>query len=350
MENNSFKISDITLSYHQPSFVIAEVAQAHDGSLGSAHALIEAVSRTGVNAIKFQTHIADNESTIHEPWRVKFSYQDNTRFEYWKRMEFTKDQWKGLQHHALEKGLIFLSSPFSMEAFFLLNELGVPAWKVASGEINNLQLLDSMATTGKPILFSSGMSTWSDLDTAVDRIKQSSCPFAVFQCTTSYPCPPEDTGLNIITEIKERYNCIAGLSDHSGTIFPSLAAVALGAKIIEVHVAFSKDCFGPDTSSSLTINELSYLVEGIRYIEKALSNPINKSFIREEFLKLKKLFGKSVVANRDLHREHIISIEDLSLKKPGYGFPPEKIYDLCSRKLKVSLKKNDVLKEEHFEK
>ena len=139
--------------------VIGEVSQSHDGSLGMAHAFIDAIAKAGADAVKFQTHIAAAESTPQEPWRVKFSKQDASRYDYWKRMEFTSEQWQGLADHAQEKGLIFLSSPFSVEAVGLLERIGMPAWKVASGEVNNKVLLDAMLKTRKPILLSSGMST-----------------------------------------------------------------------------------------------------------------------------------------------------------------------------------------------
>src|SRR5215467_15257875 len=147
--------------------IVAEVAQAHDGSLGTAHAFIDACARAGADAIKFQTHIASAESTPGEPWRVKFSRQDASRYDYWKRMEFTAEQWRGLAEHANERGLIFLSSAFSFAAVELLERLGMSAWKVGAGEVTNLPLLERMARTGKPVLLSSGMSTWAELDAAV---------------------------------------------------------------------------------------------------------------------------------------------------------------------------------------
>ena len=141
-----------------PCTVIAEIAQAHDGSLGAAHAYIDYAARAGAHAVKFQTHIADAESTPSEPWRTRFSRQDETRLDYWRRMEFTAEQWAGLKRHADDRELLFLSSPFSMEAVALLNEVGVAGWKVASGEITNFRMLDAMASTGQPVILSTGMS------------------------------------------------------------------------------------------------------------------------------------------------------------------------------------------------
>ena len=137
MSSEVIKIKGRKIGKGQPVFIIGEIAQAHDGSLGAAHAYIDAIANTGADAVKFQTHIAEAESSPRERWRVNFSYQDKTRFDYWKRMEFTLEQWKGLKKHAEEKGLIFLSSPFSSEAVEILERIGVSAWKVASGEVNN---------------------------------------------------------------------------------------------------------------------------------------------------------------------------------------------------------------------
>ena len=146
-------------SSHNPCLIIAEVAQAHDGSLGAAHAYIDAIADAGADAVKFQTHIAEAESTPHEPWRVKFSKQDATRYDYWKRIEFTEEQWLGLKQHADERNLIFLSSPFSIEAVDLLTRIGVRYWKIASGEVSNLPMLEHILKTRLPIILSSGMSS-----------------------------------------------------------------------------------------------------------------------------------------------------------------------------------------------
>src|SRR4051812_45843260 len=151
--------------------IVGEVALSHDGSLGLAHAFIDAIARAGADAVKFQTHIAAAESTPAEPWRVRFSSQDPTRYDYWKRMEFTADQWLTLKRHADERKLIFLSSPFSVEAVQLLHRVGVPAWKVASGEISNGPLFDAVLETRLPILLSTGMSDLTEIDRAVARVQ-----------------------------------------------------------------------------------------------------------------------------------------------------------------------------------
>ncbi len=329
--------------------IIAEIAQAHDGSLGAAHAYIDAVARAGADAVKFQTHIAEAESTPAEPWRVRFSLQDERRYEYWKRTAFTEAQWTGLAAHAQECGLAFLSSAFSIQAVEMLERIGVPAWKVGAGEITNLPMIERMAQTRKPVLLSSGMAGWSDLDAAVALVRSQSAPVAVFQCTSVYPCPPEKIGLNVIPQIRSRYQCAAGLSDHSGTIYPSLAAVALGAEMIEVHVTFSRECFGPDVSSSVTTQELAQLAAGVRFLEKALAHPVDKDAERVALHETRSIFGRSLVAARELPAGHTISAADLVLKKPGTGIPPHRLAEIVSRRLRRDVGIDMLLSEEDLE-
>lgn len=347
--NESFKIADFQVGDGHPAFVIAEIAQAHDGSLGTAHAYIDAVAKTGANAIKFQTHIAAAESTPDEKFRVNCFPQDATRFDYWKRMEFSRSQWRDLAAHAAEKGLIFLSSPFSMEAVDLLEELDIAAWKIGSGETNNLPMLHKVGKTSKPVLLSTGMSSWAEIDEAVSTVKDAGADLAIFQCTTSYPCPPEKVGLNIISELRARYKYPVGLSDHSGTIFPSLAAITLGAKFIEIHTVFSKECFGPDVKSSVTISELGQLVQGVRFIESTLNSPIDKNEQSAQLEELSRLFGKSLYARHPLPKGHVLSIEDISLKKPGTGIPAKRLNDVLGKRLTKGYEIDEQLREIDFE-
>ena len=318
--------------------LIGEVAQAHDGSLGTAHAFIDAIAAAGADAVKFQTHIAAAESTPAEPWRVRFSLQDERRYDYWKRMEFTEEQWAGLKAHAEERGLLFLSSPFSVEAAEMLERLGMKAWKVASGEVSNPVLLDYLIGTGKPILLSTGKSPLEEIDAAVRRIKDP----VVMQCTNEYPCPPEKVGLNLIPLFRERYGCAVGLSDHSGTIYPGLAAVTLGAEVLEVHVTLSREAFGPDVPASLTTAELRQLVEGVRFLERAL--PVDKDAMAVEIEPLRRVFTKSVVARFDLPEGTVLAPEHLAVKKPGGGIPAARMSELIGGRLRRAVKADEPLR------
>lgn len=313
--------------------IVGEVAQAHDGSLGMAHAFIDAIANAGADAVKFQTHIAEEESTPSEPWRVKFSRQDASRYDYWKRMEFTREQWLGLKQHADERGILFMSSPFSEAAVELLSEIGMSVWKIASGEIGNLPLLRRIAKTGEPVILSSGMSDLTELDEAIEVFRDSGNRLAVLQCTSAYPCPPELVGLNVLDTLRERYQVPVGLSDHSGDIFAGLAAVTLGAEVLEVHVAFSREMFGPDVKASVTTTGLRDLVRGCRDIEKMIDSPIEKAALSQEVAGLRKMFTKSVVAGADLSAGTILTSEHLKLKKPGNGTTARQLPQLLGRKL-----------------
>lgn len=323
--------------------VIGEVAQAHDGSLGLAHAYIDAIADAGADAVKFQTHIAAAESTPNEPWRVKFSQQDATRYDYWKRMEFTEQQWLGLRRHADHRGLFFLSSPFSIEAVELLERVGVAAWKVASGELTNSAMLARMLASRIPILISTGMSALSEIDVAVERIRAAGVPFALLQCTTAYPCPPERIGINMLSTYRNRYGSAIGLSDHSGTIYPGLAAAALGADVLEVHVTLSRQMFGPDVSASVTTEELKQLVDGIRFIETMLANPLDKDLVSQEMAPLRNLFTKSVVARVQIPAGTVLSEEHLAAKKPGTGIPAARLPALIGARTLRAIEQDELL-------
>jgi N-acetylneuraminate synthase len=329
--------------------IIGEVAQAHDGSLGLAHAFIDAIAAAGADAVKFQTHIAAAESTPTEPWRVKFSHQDDSRFDYWKRVQFTETQWQGLKRHADLKGLLFLSSPFSLEAVELLERVGVAAWKVASGELSNVQMLDRLAATGRPIILSTGMSELEEIDVAVSRVKAHNLPLAVLQCTSEYPCPPEKVGVNLIPFFRDRYRCAVGLSDHSGKTYPAMAAATLGADIVEVHVTLSREMFGPDVPVSVTTSELRELVEGVRFIEKMMAHPVNKDVMAGEMTGLRTIFSKSLVARIDLEGGTILREEHLVAKKPGSGIPIARLPEVLGTRLRRSLKADELLLNEDIE-
>lgn len=328
--------------------VIAEVAQTHDGSLGAAHAFIDAAAAAGADAIKFQTHIASAETTPAEPWRKRFSPVDESRYDYWRRMEFSLEQWRGLKEHADKCELHFLSSPFSMAAVELLNRVGVSAWKVASGEINHHPLLDAMAQTGLPMMLSTGMSPIEEIDAAVERVR-SHAPVAVMQCTSMYPTPPEFVGLNLIPEFRERYGCSVGLSDHSATIYPGLAAVTLGIELIEVHITLSREMFGPDVIASITTDELRQLVEGVRFIEKMRACPGDKAALPESVTSLREIFMKSIVATRGLEKGSVLTLDDLTSKKPGTGIPAKDLYTLIGRKLVRSIECDEQLHPDDLE-
>lgn len=314
--------------------IIAEIGQAHEGSLGIAHSYIDALSNTGVTSIKFQTHIAKAESSEFEDFRVKFSYEDKTRFDYWKRMEFTIDQWAGLKNHCEDKNIEFLSSPFSNKAVDLLEKIGVKRYKIGSGEVNNYLMLEKICNTGKPILLSSGMSSYIELDKTVDFIKGKGNDVSIFQCTTSYPSASGEWGLKLIPEFIDKYNVPVGFSDHSGDIYACLAAATLGASLIEFHAVFDKSMFGPDAKSSLTIQEIKKMVTGVIQIKNDMDSYNNLKKDNSKFKVVKSIFEKSLAINKDLNKYHTLTFDDLEAKKPANkGVPASEFKSLIGRKL-----------------
>lgn len=331
---------------HGPCLVVAEVAQSHDGSLGQAHACIDAAAGSGADAIKFQTHIASAESTPAEPWRVRFSQQDATRYDYWRRMEFSEEQWRGLARHARARGLAFLSSPFSLEAAQLLSRIGLSGWKVASGEVGMAPVLDFMRSSQLPIMLSTGMSRLAEIDRSVATLGGARPELAVLQCTSIYPTAAEKVGLNVIDTFRKRYDgASVGLSDHSGTMWAGLAAAARDIDVLEVHVTFSRQMFGPDVTSSITFDELRQLVEGVRFIERAVASPVDKDSVAAELAGMRQLFFKSVVVRENLPAGTVLEPQHLTAKKPGTGIPADRLNLLLGRRLSRDVARDQILTE-----
>jgi N-acetylneuraminate synthase len=209
----------------------------------------------------------------------------------------------------------------------------MPAWKVASGEVASRPLLERMLAHGGPILLSTGMSPIDEVDAAVALVRRAGRPFAVMQATTAYPCPPERLGLNMLGVYRERYGCPVGLSDHSATIYAGLAAVTLGCNLLEVHVTLSREMFGPDVAASVTTAEMRQLVDGVRFIERAKTSPVDKDALARELRPLREMFGKSVVSRTALPAGTVLRSDHLTVKKPGTGIPAVELTRVVGRKL-----------------
>jgi len=280
---SGFDIGSKHIGDGAPCFVIAEVGLAHDGSLRIAHDFIDAIATTGADSVKFQCHIGDET----DEWRIAPKWSSESRQDYWRRTGFSAIEWSGLEAHARERGLIFLCSPFSVEAVGLLDPL-VPAWKVPSGMITDDEVLDAIRATNKPALLSAGMATYLEINDAIGRLGGPEWARPM-ECTSLYPCPIEKVSwVNV---------CIwKGLSDHSGDTIAGLYASFFGCDVLEVHVKLSEYDQGPDASSSLTIPKLKELIEGIRFIETAKANPVDKDEMAKELEPMRRIFMRQPVA------------------------------------------------------
>ena len=332
-------------------YIIAEIGQTHEGSVNQCIAFIDAIKKAGANAVKFQMHIADEESSPNEEWRTKFSFQDATRYDYWKRMEFSLQQWQTIRNYAKEKKLDFICSPFSEKAVDYLSLLNVDAWKVGSGEVISYNMIDKIIKTNKPIYISSGISDWNEIDEFIGYLKNKHANFTVMHCTTQYPTPLENVGINNITEMKKRYNTPVGLSDHSGTIYPALYAYFLEAEAIEIHVTLSRYMFGPDVSSSLDIDELTQLVKMLQNFEILSECKTNKNLVSQKLIDIKNIFSKKAIAKKNIDALSPISLIDFEFKKAKEcGISELFLREAIGEKIIKNIKAGNVLTADYFDK
>lgn len=322
--------------------LIAEIGSVHDGSFGNAQKLIEAAAAAGANAVKFQTHIAEAESLASAPAPSYFSAEP--RMEYFRRTGFSLEQWRKLAAHAMEHGVTFLSSPFSLEAVDLLEQVGVSAYKIPSGEVSNIPLLEKIAKTGKPVLLSSGMSAWAELDLAVATVR-AACPTTVMQCSSAYPCPPERVGLNVIGEMAARYGLPVGYSDHTLGLAAPIAAVTLGAVVVEKHFTFSRQMYGSDAKHSMEPHEFKLMAEALREVVAMRAHPVDKNDA-SPYADMKRIFEKSIVTALAVPAGEALTLDMLAFKKPGDGIPARDYALLIGRRAKRNLSADHKLTED----
>lgn len=270
------------------TLVVAEIGNNHDGSLGNLLRLIQCSAICGVDAVKIQYHLAEYECIEGDnvwPQRFEWHPQDETRKDYWERMSLSDNALEHIALQCMKCNVGLIVSPFCVEAVDHVENLDIDifAYKIASGEVNNLALLRALKTTRKPVVLSTGMSNTQELNTAVCELLIE--PYAVellyvLQCTTEYPTPASNVGMNVVDVLCRNMLWKGGLSDHSGTIYPSVIAAYLGAYMVEVHVCFNKAQFGADITSSVTFKRLRDLVHGVRFAESLRANPINKDFYK----------------------------------------------------------------------
>jgi N-acetylneuraminate synthase len=312
----------------------------HDGSLGTAIRMAEVAADAGADAVKFQLHDADAETVRDAPPPPYFTGEP--RWEYFRRTAFTDEQWRRLRDACAAAGVEFLCSAFSLEAVDRLERFGVARYKIGSGEVTNLELVRRVAATGKPVLLTSGMSTWSELDAAVEAAGRD---VTVLQCTSAYPTPPERVGLNVLEQLRARYRKPVGLSDHTLGNYAAYAAVALGATVVEKHFTLSREMYGPDARFATEPAEFADLVRGIRAIETMLAHPVDKDDL-EGLREMKRVFEKSVVTVAEIPAGSRIERSMLAAKKPGTGIPAARLDEIVGRTAKIDLAADTVVTEE----
>lgn len=327
------------------NLIIAEIGSVHDGSFGNALKLIDLAAKCGANSVKFQTHIASAETVVNAPSPSYFNSE--SRYEYFIRTSFSKAQWIELKAYAEDLNLLFLSSPFSLEAIELLEDIDIKAYKIPSGEITNHPLLEEVAKLKKPVLLSSGMSNWSELDEAVSII-QGACPLVVMQCSSQYPCRASNVGINIISEIRKRYSVQVGFSDHTLGYAAPISAAAHGATVIEKHLTFSRGMYGSDAPHSMEPQEFILMAKEIRDAWVILENPVNKSS-NEQYQEMKNVFEKIILAKKEIMAGETLEFNKLSFKKAGLGTSASRWSSLVGLKAKRNIATDEKIMGEDFE-
>lgn len=328
-------------------FIIAEAGVNHNGDVLLAKRLIDAAKEAGVDAVKFQTFKADQMITKFAP---KASYQKTTTKEYEsqydmvKNLELTYDEFSVLKEYCDTIGIIFLSTPFDIESIEFLDALNVPLFKIPSGEVTNLPYLLRVAATFKPVIMSTGMSTIEEIGDAVSVLRQyGNKELILLHCNTEYPTPFEDVNLNAMLTLKKAFQTAVGYSDHTLGIEVAIAAVALGAKVVEKHFTLDKNMKGPDHKASLNPSELQLMVQSIRNIENALGNEEKKPSKSE--LKNRDIARKSIVASRAIREGEIFSEYNLAVKRPGNGISPFRWFEMMGKAAKRDFDKDELIEE-----
>lgn len=326
-------------------YIIAEAGVNHNGDIELAKKLIEEGAKSGADAVKFQTFKA---STLSSKTAKKAEYQkqttdsEETQYEMLKKLELDYSVHEELMAYANDHGVQFLSSAFDLESIDLLVELDIPLFKVPSGEITNLPYLRKTAQTGKPIILSTGMCTLGDIEKAIQVLQENNAEdITVLHCNTEYPTPMKDVNLLAMNTIGSAFDVKVGYSDHTLGIEVPIAAVALGAQVIEKHFTLDKTMEGPDHKASLDPTELKEMVDAIRNIEVALGDGI-KTPTESEKANMS-IARKSIVAKTEIQEGEIFSEKNLTIKRPGTGISPMKWDEVIGKKARENYNEDDVI-------
>jgi N-acetylneuraminate synthase len=321
-----------------PVFVIAEAGINHDGDMGKARDLVAAAADAGATAVKFQTHLPEMEMLRDGETA---DYVGESLFDLLKR-----DQHLELKDYAESLGIVFISTPFSREAADLLDSVGVPAFKIGSGEMTNHPFLRHVAGKGKPVILSTGMSTLEEVGDSVAVVTELNPDLILMQCTSTYPSRYEDINLHVLETYRERFGVPVGLSDHSEGVYTCLGAVALGASVLEKHFTLDRNWPGPDQKASIEPRELEELVRGARAVKAALG--ARKEVIADE-VPVQRMARESVVALVDLRPGTVISSDMVWVKRPGTGIPAREMDKVIGRRVKRAVAAETLLSWEDLE-
>lgn len=339
------RIDDRLVGEGEPCFIIAEAGVNHNGDVSLAKKLIDVAKESGADAVKFQTFRAEEVVTMSAekaPYQKEATGTEGSQIDMIKKLELSETDFRDLFAYARLKGIILLSSPFDKGSVDLLDQLGVPAFKIPSGEITNFGLLRHIARKRKPIIISTGMSTSGEVEEALEVIRKEGVEdIILLHCVSCYPARIGDMNLRVMGTLRRVFKLPVGLSDHTlGTTIP-IAAAALGASVIEKHFTLDKDLPGPDHRASLEPEELKQSVKAIHQVELAIGDGKRRLTAEEE--RIKKLVRRSIVAKADIPKGTIITEEMLDIKRPGTGIEPKYIESVVGNVAKTTIRPDEVI-------
>lgn len=335
----SFRIGNKKVGNASPVYIIAEACDNHMGDLNVAHEMCRLAKLSGADAIKFQHHLVDEEMLPEVPSSDNF---EEPLYEFLKKNALSIECHKSLKEYCESLDITYLCTPFSWSAARELSQLDVLAYKIGSGEMTDIPTLVKIANLGKPMLISTGMSDFEEIDRTYSALAQQKVEFALMNCVSEYPPVYEDMNLNVIGRMKEEFSAaVIGHSDHSPDLFTSFAAVALGAKILEKHVIIDKRTPGPDQSVSIDFVELAALVEGVRKIEASLGN---KKVVHDRESQIRAWALRSLVSIKNIKKGQVITKDMIWSKRPGTGIPSYKMEQFIGRVASRDIVANTMLK------
>ena len=304
-------------------FIIAEAGVNHNGDINLAYQLVDAAKAAGVDCIKFQTFKSDNlvSHTAQKAEYQKAATGDSSQQYMLKQLELSFDEFVSLKKYCDRKGICFLSTPFDFESIEFLNSIEMPFWKIPSGEVTNYPYLVALAKTGKPVVMSTGMCEMQEIEDAIAVLRENgTSDIKLLHCNTEYPTPYEDVNLRAMKTLRDAFGVEVGYSDHTKGIEVPIAAVAMGASVIEKHFTLDRNMEGPDHKASLEPQELKQMVDSIRHIEAALGSGDKKPSPSEK--KNMSVARKSIVAAARIKAGDILTEENITVKRPGNGICP----------------------------
>ncbi len=339
------RLEDFGIGSSSRAFVIAEIGVNHDGRLDRALELVSAAKKAGADAVKFQTFKAErlvSGDASQAAYQRRNTGRRETQLEMLKRLELTNDEFLKISNYCKKLGILFLSTPFDFDSADFLHEIGMPIFKISSGDLTNIPFISHVAAFARPMIISTGMANLSEISLAAKTISSKNASYAILHCTSSYPADYNDINLLAMNILRKKFRAIVGYSDHSEGIEVAIAAAALGAKIIEKHFTLDRRLPGPDHRASIEAGELEEMIRAVRNVCLALGTPVKKPCAAE--LDVMKVARKSIFSACEIRKGETIQMRMLDFRRPGTGILPSLASKMIGMRAKKDISAGKMLK------